>query len=249
MAFVHGDWGRAAAELERSSAAKADFWPAYLYRCLALSEGGRVEEALGVLAEAPQRQMEPGTADFLQGSILLRGRRYEEARQALEQAVEAAPANIVARYELAGTYEKLGLLDEAIQMLKVNLSLKPDHADSLNALGYFLALKNAELEEAERLVREALQQEPDNGAYLDTLGWVLFKGGKVDEALALLTKAAAKLADPVVYDHLGDVYRQRGDVEEAARWWERALKLDAGATEVREKLKTVRPGSPSPAGE
>jgi len=249
IAFVHQDWGRAATELERSSAAKADFWPAYLYRCLALSEGGRVGEALAVLAEAPRRQMEPGTADFLQGSILLRGRRYQEARQALEQAVQAAPANIFARYELAGTYEKLGMLDEAIQMLKVNLGLKPDHADSLNALGYFLALKNAELGEAEKLVRSALEQEPDNGAYLDSLGWVLFKEGKVDEALAMLTKAAAKLADPVVYDHLGDVCRQRGDVEEAVRWWERALKLDAGATEVREKLKAVRPQDPSPAGE
>jgi tetratricopeptide (TPR) repeat protein len=249
MAFVRQDWRRAATELERSIAAKADFWPAYLYRCLAMSEVGQVEEALAVLVKAPQQQMEPGTADFLRGSILLRGRRYEEARQELEHAVQVAPANLLARYELAGVYEKLGLLDEAIQALRVNLGLKPDHADSLNALGYFLALKDAELGEAEKLVRKALEQEPDNGAYLDSLGWVLFKEGKVDDALAMLTKAADKLADPVVYDHLGDVYRQRGDVEEAARWWQRALKLDTKADAVREKLKAVRREGSSPAGE
>jgi tetratricopeptide (TPR) repeat protein len=249
VAFAHQDWGRAAADLGRSVAAKADFWPAYFYRCLALSEAGQMDEALATLAKAPQRQMAPGTADFLRGSILLRGQRYQEARQALEQAVQAAPANTLARYELAGVYEKLGLLDEAIQALKVNLGLKPDDAESLNALGYFLALKNAELGEAEKLVRKALEQEPDNGAYLDSLGWVLFKEGKVDDALATLTKAAEKFADPVVYDHLGDVYRQRGDAQEAARWWERALKLDTGADAVREKLKAVRPGGSSPAGE
>ena len=70
-------------------------------------------------------------------------------------------------------------------------------------------------------------------------------------SLRELKRAAdkAREPDPVIYDHLGDVYRQRGDVQEAVRWWERALKLDAGATEVREKLKAVQPRGSPPTGE
>jgi len=249
VALVRRDWGGAAAELGRAIGAKADFWPAYLYRCLALSEAGQAEEALKVLAQLPSGELAAGKAESLRGAILFRAQRYQEARQALEQAVQVAPSDVGARYELAGTYEKLGMLDEAIAALRVNLGLKPDDADTLNALGYFLALKNAELEEAEKLVRKALEQDPENGAYLDSLGWVLFRQGKGDEALALLTKAAEKLADPVVYEHLGDVYRERGQTEEAARWWERALQLDAGAAGVREKLRAVRPEGSSPAGQ
>ena len=65
--------------------------------------------------------------------------------------------------------------------------------------------------------------------------------GKLDEALKVLTEAAGVTSDPVIYEHLGDVYLEQSQAEEAARWWERALELDPGASSVRRKLEALRP--------
>ena len=240
IAFARRDWAASAAYLERAVEAKPDSWPAYVHRCLALAELGEVEEALAELEEAPRSDLEPGTVEILKGSILLGARRYQEARQTLEEAVRLAPRNILVRHQLAGAYEKLGRLDDAIEMLKVNLTLDPNHAGTLNALGYFYAEKSVRLAEAEQLIRRALFQEPDNGAYLDSLGWVFFKQGRLDQALEVLTRAAQRSPDPVIYEHLGDVYLEHDQPQEAARWWERALEQDPEAASPRRKLEALR---------
>ena len=59
----------------------------------------------------------------------------------------------------------------------------PDDAGVNNDLGYLYADQGKNLEKAEAMIRKAVQEEPDNGAYLDSLGWVLFKRGKVKEAV------------------------------------------------------------------
>ncbi len=240
IAFARRDWAASAAYLERAVEAKPDSWPAYVHRCLALAELGEVEEALAELEEAPRSDLEPGTVEILKGSILLGARRYQEARQTLEEAVRLAPRNILVRHQLAGAYEKLGRLDDAIEMLKVNLTLDPNHAGTLNALGYFYAEKSVRLAEAEQLIRRALFQDPDNGAYLDSLGWVFFKQGRLDQALEVLTRAAQRSPDPVIYEHLGDVYLEHDQPQEAARWWERALEQDPEAASPRRKLEALR---------
>lgn len=240
VAFARQDWATSAAYLDRAVEAKPDSWSAHLYRCLALAELDQVEEALAKLEQAPRTALGPGSVETLKGLILLQARRYEDARQILEEAVRLAPRNILVRYQLAGAYEKLGRLDDAIEMLKVNLTLDPNHADTLNALGYFYAEKSVRLAEAEQLIRRALFQEPDNGAYLDSLGWVFFKQGRLDQALEVLTRAAQGSSDPVIYEHLGDVYLEHDQPQEAARWWERALEHDPDAASVRRKLEALR---------
>lgn len=246
VAFARQDWAASVDYLKRATEARPGFWPARAQLSLALAAAERTEEALAVLDEAPEAEAAPGMLELLRGSVLLRARRYPEARTALEKAVQADLANLAARYALAGVYEKLGLLDEAIELLKGNLAMNPDHADSLNALGYFYAEKSEQLGQAEKLIRRALEREPDNGAYLDSLGWVFFKQGRLQEALQTLTKAAERLADPVVYEHVGDVYRELDQPAEAARWWRRALELDPEQTSLREKLQAPGPSGTSP---
>ncbi|KKU44508.1 MAG: Pyridine nucleotide-disulfide oxidoreductase, partial [Microgenomates group bacterium GW2011_GWA2_46_7] len=55
--------------------------------------------------------------------------------------------------------------------------LGPDNPEALNYLGYIYAEENRNLDEAEQLVKKALDIDPDNGAYLDSLGWVYYKKG------------------------------------------------------------------------
>ena len=79
--------------------------------------------------------------------------------------------------------------------------------------------------------------EPDNAAYIDSLGWVYFKKGIFDKAVEELERASLLLADPVIYDHLGDAYLKKRNVEKAKQNWRKSLELDANQDKVKEKLK------------
>ena len=107
----------------------------------------------------------------------------------------------------------------------------------MNYLGYLDAETGERLDEAKTLIQRALELDAENGAYMDSLGWVYFKMGKLDEAISQLEHAAAVLdTDPVVFDHLGEAYFKQHELEKARRNWERALTLDQTQTAIQEKL-------------
>jgi Tfp pilus assembly protein PilF len=109
----------------------------------------------------------------------------------------------------------------------------------LNFLGYTYVEKNKNLAQAETMIRKALEIEPNNGAYIDSLGWFYFKRGRFKEAITELEKASSLLDDPVIYDHLGDVYFKINEIEKAKLNWEKSLELDPNQEKVKEKLLTV----------
>src|SRR5262249_53213502 len=127
------------------------------------------------------------------------------------------------RHTLANIYSAAHQPRQAEEQLRLLLDGDPEDATANNDLGYLWADQNIRLEEAERLIRKALEldrrqrtsgtavsvdSDQDNAAYVDSLGWVLFRRGQLEEARRQLDKAA-KLPggsdDPVVWDHLGDV--------------------------------------------
>lgn len=174
-----------------------------------------------------------------------------------------APADRVrVRYVLASALWGAKKYAEAEAELRAILDADPDHAGACNDLGYHLADQGRDLEEAERLVRRAVAADradrrrsgdPDgeNAAYLDSLGWVLFRKGDLAGAREWLEKAAALpegAIDPTVWDHLGDVHFRLGDRAKAKANWEAALALyatdarakrDGRPDEVKRKLKRV----------
>jgi tetratricopeptide (TPR) repeat protein len=102
--------------------------------------------------------------------------------------------------------------------------MNPKNASALNYLGYMLADRNVRLDEASDLVKKALELEPDRGEYLDSLGWVYYRQGKLDQAEGLLQRALQLQADPTVHDHLGDVYLKEGKIREAIAQWQASLR-------------------------
>jgi tetratricopeptide (TPR) repeat protein len=76
----------------------------------------------------------------------------------------------------------------------------------LNSLSYIYAEDNVNIDEAYRLVQNALKIEPENAAYLDTLGWVLYRKGLYNESLKELGRAEALIVDPTIYSHIAEVY-------------------------------------------
>jgi tetratricopeptide (TPR) repeat protein len=160
---------------------------------------------------------------------------------------------------LSNVYVDVNQIDKAADHLKDVLAEDPDDPGANNDLGYIWADHDMNLDEAEKMIRKALdedrkrrQKDPDqnsgadNAAYLDSLGWVLFKKKKYQEAkVPLLEAVKDKDGKHVeIYDHLGDVHMALGEKAEAIAVWKEALKLETEGkrekdikTKVDKKLK------------
>jgi tetratricopeptide (TPR) repeat protein len=90
------------------------------------------------------------------------------------------------------------------------------------------------------MIKKALSFDPDNGAYVDSLGWLYFKKGEFQEALAELSRAAALIDDPVIFDHLGDTYLKLNFPQKAKVSFESSLKLDPKQDSVKIKLEKIK---------
>jgi Flp pilus assembly protein TadD len=135
------------------------------------------------------------------------------------------------------------------RVLRQVLAAEPANANALNYLGYMLAVRGEQLDEAIRLVRRALDAEPENGAYLDSLGWAHFRKGDLDEAEKYLSAAAAKMPDnSEIQDHLGDLHARKGRLPEAIAAWTRALKGDGEDVEkaaIEKKISNAKGKMPN----
>ena len=144
------------------------------------------------------------------------------------------------RYEVSNVYVDLKKIDRATEHLEYLVKKHPDKAGYYNDLGYIWADNDMKLEEAEKLIRKALEldrdtrkKEPnynpkedhDSGAYLDSLGWVLYKQKKNQEAKDWLLKAVEdKTSQHIeIFDHLGDVYLALGERDLAIKAWTKGL--------------------------
>ncbi len=145
------------------------------------------------------------------------------------------------RYDVSNVYIEMKKIDKATEHLEFLLKKFPDNPVYYNDLGYILADNEMRLEEAEKMIRKALdlhrdirKKQPDfdpkldqdSGAFMDSLGWVLFKQKKTKEAKDWLIKALEdKSAQHIeIYDHLGDVHMALGEREAAIRVYEEGLK-------------------------
>ena len=89
------------------------------------------------------------------------------------------------------------------------------------------------------MIKKAVELDPDNGAYIDSLGWLYFKQAKYQEALKELEKASTLLDDPVIFDHLGEVYLKIQEFEKARQAWQQSLKLDPNQDKVKKKIEAL----------
>ena len=135
--------------------------------------------------------------------------------------------------------EKAGDHVKAAELLKKAIALDPlNSAEACNYLGYMWAERNENLDEAERLIMQAVQLDPSNGAYMDSLGWVWLCQGKFSKALAELMRAAEamKNPDPVIFEHIGDAHEKLGRTADALHYWQKALQLETHNTSLAEKI-------------
>jgi len=153
----------------------------------------------------------------------------KEYRKALEEtentlAIRTLPPQLLLNRAIA--FEHFKQYDQVESSLKRVLEHDSRHVDSLNFLGYTYAVQGTHLDEAEALVRRALEQKPDDGYYLDSLAWVQYKKGQFKEAIATQKKALEIVSDDAVMrEHMGDMLWKNGQPDEARQQWQQAIKL------------------------
>ena len=171
-----------------------------------LIQQGKIDDAREVLHDTHSNSNADRTQLILTESQLLReANRQNDAYIVLETALSAHPDNPELLYETALTAERIGKPERLDKHLKHLLELKPEHAHALNALGYSWAERNTRLPEAHDLIAKALKLSPEDPFIMDSMGWVLFRQGKLPEALQTLEKAYKLRADPEIAAHLGEV--------------------------------------------
>ena len=176
----------------------------------------------------------------IRGSILEELTRYEEAAQDYKSALALDNKNARIRYSLGNVNEKSGRRTQGLQEMENVIAEKPDDASALNFIGYTLSISSENMEKAEALVRKALSLKPEDGYVLDSMGWVLFKQGKVEEALPYVEKAIEKVkADPIIAEHYGDILLASGKKAEAADAYRKSLQANPQNLVVQEKLKKL----------
>ena len=179
------------------------------------------------------------------GAFHIDAGRYDMAVDVLEQGIAINPDSADIHYELGIAWDRKGNREKTVEQMKAVIELDPEHADGLNYLGYTWAEAGIRLDEAEDLIRRALELKPESGYILDSMGWVYFQKGDIDRAVPYLEQAVEKRPlDPIILEHLGDAYREMGRTDDALELYRRALKArkaseneDPGARNDEERRK------------
>ncbi len=160
--------------------------------------------------------------DLFKGSLLRDAGQYQQAYEHYEKMLANYPNDPDFMYGKALVAERLNRVEEAISIFEYLTSQYPDNAAYLNALGYTLADRTRRYDEAERYVRKALELRPADPAIIDSMGWIYYRQGKLEEALKYLGKAMEMVNDGEVAAHYGEVLWKLGRREEATAVWARA---------------------------
>lgn len=199
-------------------------------RAAVLDRAGRSADSVALLRKAIGDRERAGVDTDLTdlrialADSLARAERHQESVSVLQAAVAQQPRDEELLFALGAAYERAGQGETAVAQMRALLVVNPDHAEALNFVGYSYAEQGVRLDDAERLVRRALELKPRSGHILDSLGWVLFRRGDARKAVEVLEQAEALAGpDATILEHLGDAYRASARLAEAAQAYRRAL--------------------------
>ena len=188
-----------------------------------------------------------GPADLVLAAFSAQSLPFAEAAHLVASCGKDLPLVAIADqldealYDAALTAERSGrpeLLETHLQHL---LTLRPDHAHALNALGYSWADRNVRLAEAHDLIARALELLPDDPFITDSLGWVQYRLGRLEDARQTLERAYRSKADPEIAAHLGEVLWSLGRQDEARQLLTEAARQHPDSEVLAGAIKKLLP--------
>ncbi len=214
-----------AMEWYRSVTSGTQYIPAQIKYALLLSKTGKMDEGLQHLHQLPiTNDQQRAQLTVAEAQLLREAGDYKKAFQLLSDALKKLPDYPDLLYDRALAAEKIGKSDIMEQDLRKLIQLRPDHAHAYNALGYGLAEHSDRLPEALELIEKAIKLSPDDPYIMDSLGWVHYRMGNLNQGLSYLRQAFGLNPDPEIAAHLGEVLWVQGTREEAKDVWQSTLK-------------------------
>jgi len=228
LAEERGDPKAAARWLEKVEESDADnFLSAQIGRAQLMARQGDGAGARALLAALNTAEPTEQVRILLaQAQILREAGQLEAAYALLADGAKRHPSNPDLLYDFALMAEKTGRLDIMESTLRAVMVQAPDNHHAYNALGYSLAERNVRLPEALALIDKALKMAPGDPFIMDSMGWVHYRLGNLDEAEAHLRRAYALRNDVEIAVHLGEVLFQKGLKADAHKLWREARAKD-----------------------
>jgi len=247
IAYDEHRWADVADYLGKTLLFSPDFEQAYYDLASAQISLGKGGEALATLGAARKKFPQNFVLEYLSGMAQGRQKNYAEAIErftAAEVIAQATDTNRLTQgfyFEVGAAFERSGDRAQAEIYFEKCLKLQPDFAEALNYLGYMWAERGEKLDRARELIEKALNLQPANPAYLDSMGWVLFKQNQPKEALDYVLKAVElnKEPDATLYDHLGDIYAALNEMDKAREAWRKSLAVEKNDA-VQKKLEAPK---------
>jgi tetratricopeptide (TPR) repeat protein len=185
-----------------------------------------MEDAIRVRNDVPQFYA-------FYASVLDEQKEYKKGIAMLESGIKKFPDNTQLRFYLGSMYERLGRVEDTVAEMRKIVAQDENHVQALNFLAYTFAEQSKNLEEAEGLARRAMGLQPNDGYILDTLGWILFKQGRTEEAIQYLEAAfRSKPDESVIAEHLGDAYYVFELADKAKQMYMKAVSFESDPKKV-----------------
>ena len=238
IAEDRGDHAKAAIWYQGVQAGQS-YFDAQIRLALTLARQDRLEDARKHLKSIRTENDKQATLVIqAEADLLVEMKRLDEAMQIYNTALDNHydPDLLYARAMLA---EKMDRLDVMEADLRKVVETDPQNAQALNALGYTLADRTDRYAEAEKLIDQALALRPDDFFILDSKGWVLYRLGKLDEAIVYLRRAYEQVSDAEIAAHLGEVLWVSGNQKEARQILDAALKATPDNTHLQEVIERL----------
>ena len=203
---------------------------------------GQTDESLAFLDKLnPEDDEQRFNVARAKGEILTDKNRFDEAMKVYDTALATGEYHSDLLYTRAMLAERMGKIEVLEQDLRTIIAKEPDNSQALNALGYTLAESTKRYDEALALISRALEISPQDFYILDSMGWVLYRLGRLDESVSYLEKARELRNDPEVAAHLGEVLWVKGERAAAEKTWEAALRDTPNDKKLLEVIKRLKP--------
>lgn len=218
------------------------FINAQIHMSYILIDMGKNDEGIEVLQKAIKVKKEEASLYLILSSVYEEKNDYKKAVSAIQEGLKYNDKDTELLFRLGIALDKSGDKEGCINQMKKILEVDPNHADSLNYIGYSYAEEGIKLDEAMVLVQRALKMKPDSGFIIDSLGWVYYRKGLYDEALNSLEKAFSLISnDPTIAEHLGDAYLKKNEYQRSLEMYQKALSLKHQENDkILEKIKEVQ---------
>ncbi|MGD8430501.1 MAG: tetratricopeptide repeat protein, partial [Ectothiorhodospiraceae bacterium] len=213
---------------------------AQLRIAIALASSGELNKARERLHQLRQNNPNVAVRSYaVEGEILRSSGALGESIDVYTQGLSENPGNVDLLYGRALTYVGADRIAEGEKDLRAILKKQPDNVQALNALGYTLADRTQRYDEAQSLIHRAYANSPDDPAIVDSMGWVAYRMGRLEEAVEFLRRAYELSGEAEIAAHLGEVLWKLDRRKEARSVWNEALQDSPDSSVLRETVERL----------